>query len=95
MLHTASPVTIKEPTNPEEMIKPAVEGTLAVLRASRENKVQRVVVTSSIGAIGEQDSAKIPEGTLMDEEWWSDIDNEEVGAGTYVRSKTLAERAAW
>ncbi len=47
MIHTASPHPFKQPADENECIKPAVEGTLAVLRAAQKNKVKRVVITSS------------------------------------------------
>ena len=37
--------------NEDDLIKPAVEGTLAIMKAARLNKVKRVVVTSSVAAI--------------------------------------------
>jgi len=50
--HTASPFPIAHPKDEQELIKPAVEGTLAVLRAiAEEPSVKRVVVTSSVAAV--------------------------------------------
>lgn len=47
-MHTASPFILKEPDNPDDLIKPAVDGTLNVLRACAEaGSVRRVVLTSS------------------------------------------------
>ena len=52
VMHTASPFFLKNPTNPDEMIKPAVDGTLVVLRAASEaGTVEKVVVTSSFAAV--------------------------------------------
>ena len=53
IVHTASPFPIEKPSDENVLIKPAVEGTLAVMKAARLNKVKRVVVTSSIVAISE------------------------------------------
>ena len=53
IVHTASPFPIEKPSDENVLIKPAVEGTLAVMKAARLNKVKRVVVTSSIAAISE------------------------------------------
>jgi dihydroflavonol-4-reductase len=39
------------PSDESVLIKPAVDGTLAVLRAAHKYKVKRVVLTSSIAAI--------------------------------------------
>jgi nucleoside-diphosphate-sugar epimerase len=47
VVHTASPLPIQVPEDEQVVIKPAVEGTLAVLRAAHKHKVKRVVVTSS------------------------------------------------
>ena len=52
VIHTASPVGIEQlPRGPQDMIKPAVEGTLSVMRAAVKYGVKRVVITSSLGAI--------------------------------------------
>ena len=51
VLHTASPVGINEPADPNDMIRPAVEGTLSIMRAAVKHQVKRVVVTSSIAAV--------------------------------------------
>ncbi len=51
IVHTASPFPIENPRHEDELIKPAVEGTLAIMKAARANKVKRVVITSSIAAI--------------------------------------------
>ncbi|KAJ6031139.1 nucleoside-diphosphate-sugar epimerase [Penicillium herquei] len=91
VLHVASPLPASAPKNEDELIKPAREGTLRVLRAARDAKVKRVVVTSSSAAIeghGQQDSNKV-----LTEEDWTDINAP--GIGAYAKSKTLAERAAW
>lgn len=47
IVHVASPFPMKDPENEDEIVKPAVEGTLAVMRAAHKHKVKRVVVTSS------------------------------------------------
>lgn len=52
ILHTASPFPLAAPKNDDELIKPAVEGTLNVLNACiNEKTVKRVVVTSSVLSI--------------------------------------------
>ena len=51
LLHVASPCIIKEPKNPESVIKPAVEGTLRALSASKKANIRKVVLTSSIGSM--------------------------------------------
>ena len=88
MVHTASPCPVAVPKNENELIKPAVDGTLAVMRACHKNKVQRVVITSSCSAIYK---SKDPKKTHFTPDDWSYTD----GALPYEKSKTLAEKAAW
>ena len=90
VLHVASPFPPKQPKNPDELIVPAREGTLRVLCAALDAGVKRVVVTSSIAAIR---LAKGTEKRTLDERDWTDPDAD--GLTPYVRSKTIAERAAW
>ncbi len=90
VLHVASPFPERLPKDEDELIRPAREGTLRVLRAARDARVQRVVVTSSFAAIG---YGQGPRPTPYDEECWTNPDGE--GVMPYVRSKTLAERVAW
>jgi nucleoside-diphosphate-sugar epimerase len=88
--HVASPLPLLLPKHEDELIVPAREGTLRVLRAARDAKVKRVVLTSSFAAIGY--GQKNPNQTFT-EETWTDPNGPDVSA--YVKSKTLAERAAW
>lgn len=90
VLHVASPISLTTPKDENEMIVPAVEGTLRVLRASKNAGVKRVVVTSSFAAVGY--SHKDPD-TLITEEEWTDPKDKSLSA--YLKSKTLAEKAAW
>jgi dihydroflavonol-4-reductase len=90
VLHVASPFPPKQPKDPDELIVPAREGTLRVLRASLDAGVKRVVVTSSVAAIRLSEGA--PSRTL-DEGDWTDPDSP--GLTPYARSKTIAEQAAW
>ena len=53
VVHTASPFPEAIPKDENVLIKPAVEGTLTVMRAALKNKVKRVVITSSVAAIME------------------------------------------
>ncbi|MCP5054134.1 MAG: NAD-dependent epimerase/dehydratase family protein, partial [bacterium] len=90
VMHVASPVPLKKPKHEDELIIPAREGTLRVLKASAVAGVKRVVLTSSVAAIlygHPRDGSKI-----FNENDWSKID-EKIGA--YPKSKTMAERAAW
>jgi nucleoside-diphosphate-sugar epimerase len=90
VLHVASPFPPKQPKDPDELIVPAREGTLRVLGKALDHGVERVVVTSSIAAVR---LAKGAEAKVLDEGDWTDPDEE--GLTPYVRSKTIAERAAW
>jgi nucleoside-diphosphate-sugar epimerase len=90
VLHVASPLPPGLPKHEDELIVPAREGTLRVLRASREAGVKRVVVTSSFAAVG---YGHPPQQAPFDESDWTNVDGDDVYP--YVKSKTLAERAAW
>jgi len=90
VLHVASPFPPEQPKDPDDLIVPAREGTLRVLRAGVAAGVARVVVTSSAAAIA---YTKPPSNGIFTETEWSDPADPE--ASPYVRSKTIAERAAW
>ena len=51
LFHIASPCFVEEPKNENELITPALEGTLRALKAAHQSKVKKVVLTSSMGAI--------------------------------------------
>ncbi|XP_040382891.1 cinnamoyl-CoA reductase 1-like [Oryza brachyantha] len=94
VFHVASPVPSGRPTNPEEdVIAPAVTGTLNVLRASYEAKVKRVVVVSSVAAVF--NNPKWPKGKPFNEDSWSDEELCRKSEEWYNLSKTLAEREAF
>jgi nucleoside-diphosphate-sugar epimerase len=90
VLHVASPIFSNLPKDENEMIRPAVDGTLRVLRAARNAGVKRVVLTSNFGAIGY--SHKDPYTIITEEEW---TDPKQKDLSSYSRSKVLAELAAW
>ncbi|HEX2358773.1 MAG TPA: aldehyde reductase [Solirubrobacterales bacterium] len=90
VLHVASPFPPAQPKDPDELIVPAREGTLRVLRAALDAGARRVVVTSSVAAI--RNPAVPPERPLTEEDW---TDPDRRGLTPYARSKTIAERAAW
>ena len=89
VLHVASPFFLGEPENEDVFIKPAVEGTLRVLKACADVDVQKVVLTSSFAAVG---YGHPREKEVYTEEDWSSVDGE---ISAYAKSKTLAEKAAW
>ena len=90
ILHTASPFPLEQTGDPEAVVRPAVDGTLRALRAARDAGVGRAILTSSTVAVV---NGPRPEGRPRDERDWSVEDHP--NANAYVRSKTLAERAAW
>jgi len=90
VLHVASPTLTQAPKNDDEMVRPAIDGTLRVLRAARDGGVRRVVLTSAIGAIA---YGHEPRDTPFTEKDWTNVDAD--GIQPYQKSKTLAERAAW
>lgn len=89
VLHVASPFPMEAPKDENDLIRPAKEGTLRVLRAAAENGVKRVL-TSSVAAIAAGHPAS---KTHFDEKDWSLPDSPTIGP--YPKSKTLAESAAW
>lgn len=91
VLHVASPFPPQQPKDPDELIVPAREGTLRVLRAGLDAGVERIVVTSSVAAV--TGSGKAVPGRPLAEQDWSDPDN--LKMTPYARSKTIAELAAW
>lgn len=91
LVHTASPVVITQPKNHDDIVKPAVEGTLRALKAAHVAGVKRVVMTSSIASIMHHN--EIGDRSMLDERDWNDLNPKHVTA--YSKSKTLAERAAW
>ena len=90
VLHVASPFPSTLPKHEDELIVPAREGALRVLRGARDAGVKRVVLTSSFAAIG---YGHKPCSSPFDETSWTDPDGPDVQP--YAKSKTLAERAAW
>jgi nucleoside-diphosphate-sugar epimerase len=90
VFHVASPLPPSVPKHEDELIVPAREGTLRVLRASRDAGVKRAVVTSSFAAIGYGHKVRETPFTEAD---WTDPNGDDVAP--YTKSKTLAERAAW
>ena len=89
VMHVASPLPRGAAKDENELIVPARDGTLRVLRAAHDAGVERVVLTSSLSAIvyGNDRSRTFTEAD------WSNLDGPRIGA--YDKSKTIAERAAW
>ena len=91
VLHVASPFPPKQPRDPDELIVPARDGALRVLRAALDAGVRRVVLTSSVAAV--RNGGPPMDGSAYTEQDWTDGEN--TSLTPYTRSKTIAERAAW
>jgi dihydroflavonol-4-reductase len=92
LMHTASPFPIASPKNEDDLIRPAVQGTLRALSAAKDAGIKRVILTSSVAAIY---GHSLPsDETAFDESMWTDVDLP-IGKVAYTKSKTLAEKAAW
>lgn len=89
VLHVASPFPAQDPKDENELIIPARDGALRVLKASRNAGVKRVVLTSSFAAVGYSINE---EDHIFTEKDWTDV-NVELPA--YIKSKTVAEKSAW
>jgi nucleoside-diphosphate-sugar epimerase len=85
--HVATPMI--QPTDPVEVVVPARDGALRVLRAARDAGVRRVVLTSSFAAVGYSPK---PVRDYTEDDW---TDPETPGLPAYPLAKTIAERAAW
>lgn len=88
LIHTASPFPINPPSDADDLIRPAVQGTLRALRAARTAGVPRVVLTSSTVAVLNPGGREV-----QDETDW--LDPAAPGTSAYATSKLMAERAAW
>jgi dihydroflavonol-4-reductase len=89
VLHVASPYIGKEPKDENDLIKPAVEGTLRALKAAKQAGIKRVVITSSlVSMLGDAN------GSLdLNQDSWTNVNAK--NATAYSKSKTLAEKSAW
>lgn len=88
LLHTASPFPLSQPRDPQELVRPAVDGTSRALTAAARAGVTRVVLTSSVAAVLHR-----PPPRVQDETDWCDPGDPTTSP--YAASKTLAEREAW
>jgi len=90
VLHVASPFVTTKPKDPQDLIRPAVQGTTRAIDAALGAGVERVVVTSSLAALQYAPARRDHVFTASD---WTPLDRR--GLGAYVVSKVRAERAAW
>ncbi|XP_052197781.1 tetraketide alpha-pyrone reductase 1 [Diospyros lotus] len=95
VFHTASPVLSRPVSDPKaEILRPAIEGTLNVLRSCKKNpSLRRVVLTSSSSAVRARDD--FDPNVPLEESCWSSVELCERFQIWYALSKTLAEKAAW
>ncbi len=91
VLHIASPFPARDPKTDDEVVRPAREGALRVLKAARAAGVRRVVMTSSVAAVAYGRGSR---DTPFTEANWSDAANLK-DTSPYERSKAIAEKAAW
>lgn len=90
VIHIASPVPVIQPKDPDEVIRPAREGTINVLTAAKKMNIKRVIQTSSVAAVW----GKPGEGSrIYSESDWTDTNDPK--QSPYNLSKTFAEQAAW
>lgn len=89
LCHMASPLPANAPKDDDELIVPAREGALRALRAAKTAGIRRVVLTSSMAAVAYGHGRTKSRFTEAD---WTNVSSPDAYA--YVKSKTLAERAA-
>lgn len=90
VLHMASPFQMTVADAERDLLRPAVQGTLAMLEAcAKSSSVKRVVVTSSMAAVTDEPDA----GHVLTEADWNDKSS--LTRNPYYYSKAAAERAAW
>jgi dihydroflavonol-4-reductase len=89
--HVASPLPTVNPKDDEQLIRPARDGALRVLRIARAAGVRRVVMTASVATIAYGGGGR--ESPPYTEADWTDVTRRD-DSSAYERSKTIAERAA-
>ncbi|MFT7687491.1 MAG: dihydroflavonol-4-reductase [Candidatus Azotimanducaceae bacterium] len=90
IFHIASPVPLEQPKNPDEVVIPARDGALNVLKAAHKAGISRIIMTSSVAAVSAHaDSHNAPQTEAN----WSDVNLPKITP--YSLSKTIAEKAAW
>ena len=91
VIHTASPFPVQQPDNEDDVIGPAREGTLRVMLAAHRAMVKRIVLTSSTVAV--MYAQKYVPGHIFTEADFTDETSARLTP--YIKSKSLAEKAAW
>lgn len=93
VMHVASPFPVTSPKNDDEVIRPAVDGALRVLKAADAAGVKRVVMTSAFGAVAMGYPTSHNNHVYTEKDWSNIAPDSKISA--YYKSKTLAEQAAW
>jgi len=93
LIHVATYVPAKEPKDPEQVLRPATEGTRRVLAFAKKAGIKRVIMTSSIAAIGYGDKEMRGEVHFGVNDW-TDVAGLK-GRWTYPAAKMLSEKLAW
>lgn len=89
IIHMASPYVMNVKDPQQDLVDPAVMGTVSMLKAAAKSpRVKRVVITSSMAAITDE-----PDGRVLTEADWNTKSS--LSRNPYYYSKTMAERAAW
>ena len=91
LIHIASPFPFKQPKNEQDLIKPAVDGTLRALNAAKKANINRVIITASVASIAFGHNKK--NITVSHKDWTNT--NSLKGVDAYMKSKTFAEKVAW
>ena len=89
LMHVASPISTGSKVDEDQLIKPAVNGTLRALQSAKLNGIKKVILTSSVVSILYDDANK----KTYDESDWSNLNSKKITP--YAKSKTMAEKAAW
>lgn len=93
--HVASPYPVGIPSDENELIKPAREGTMRALHAAKKSAtIKRIVVMSSFAAVGYGQERRTKENPFTEVDW-TNLDKPQSHVGPYEKSKTLAEQDAW
>lgn len=93
VIHAASPFPRELPKDENELIIPAHDGTLNILKAANRNGVKRVVLVSSISTVVYGKNREDLNRIFTEKDWTDEKNSQDTMP--YFRSKTIAEKAAW
>ncbi|KZT60841.1 NAD(P)-binding protein [Calocera cornea HHB12733] len=103
VVHIATPVSVGFKDNEKDMLRPAMEGLMSVMKAAaNQPSVKHVTITGSWGSIGGHKAGQPgEEGRVYTPDDWNETTWEEAVNGptgssfVYCASKSLSEKAAW